>query len=173
MAARAMAKTTQTRSYWLVKSEPQVFSIADLEREGKTAWTGVRNHRARNFMRDGMRPGDLVLFYHSSAEPPGVAGLARVASESYADATQFDPRSEYHDPAATEAAPRWFLVDLAFVERFAALVSLATLKTDASLRGMLVVERGQRLSVQPVEEKHFRRVLTLAGAKTRLSIENG
>lgn len=152
-----------------MKSEPHVYSIDALAADGKTAWTGVRNYQARNFMRDRMRVGDLVLFYHSSSEPPGVAGLARVASEAYPDPTQFDPASEYHDPAATSAEPRWMLVDLAFVERFPQFVALSELRDAPGLDGMLVLQKGQRLSVQPVEPAHFRKVLALAGARTRSS----
>ncbi|MBM4374710.1 MAG: EVE domain-containing protein [Deltaproteobacteria bacterium] len=153
---------------WLVKSEPHVYSIDALARDGKTAWTGVRNYQARNFMRDDMKVGELVLFYHSSSEPPGVAGLARVASEAYPDPTQFDRASEYHDPAATLTEPRWMLVELAFVERFARYVSLAELKESADLEGMLVLQRGQRLSVQPVDLAHCRAVMAMGGARTRL-----
>ena len=103
------------RQAWLMKSEPDVYSIADLKRDGRTAWTGVRNYQARNFMRDRMRVGDPVLFYHSNADPSGVAGVGRVAGPAYADPTQFDPAGDYFDPRATPAAPVWFLVDIAFV----------------------------------------------------------
>jgi predicted RNA-binding protein with PUA-like domain len=154
--------------YWLVKSEPDVYSIDDLARDGRTAWTGVRNYQARNFMREQMAIGDLVLYYHSNASPPGVAGLARVCSEAYPDETQFDPKSDYHDPKSTKDDPRWWLVDVEMVERFDELVPLDTLKDDPALDGMLVVKRGQRLSVQPVEKAHFAHVLKLARAKTKV-----
>jgi predicted RNA-binding protein with PUA-like domain len=162
------------RRYWLMKSEPDVFSIDDLERVGREPWDGVRNFQARNFMRDEMAVGDLVLFYHSNAKPPGVAGLARVATPAYPDPTAFDPDSEYYDPKSEADTPRWWLVEVEFVEKFAEYVSLDALKSEAesdpegALAGMLVVRRGQRLSVQPVERAHFARVLRLAGAKTRL-----
>jgi predicted RNA-binding protein with PUA-like domain len=158
----------RARKYWLMKSEPDVYSIDHLKKDGETEWDGIRNYQARNFMRDDMAPGDLVLFYHSNANPPGVAGLARVASDPYPDPTQFDKRSKYHDPKSKKDDPRWILVDLEFVERFEELVPLATLKSDKRLSDMLVVQKGQRLSVQPVDKKHFGRVLSLAKAKTKL-----
>ncbi len=157
------------RRYWLVKSEPDAYSIDDLERDGQAEWDGVRNYQARNFMRDEMTVGDLVLFYHSNAKPPGVAGVAKVATEAYPDPTQFDPKSKYHDPKATEEAPRWHLVDLSFVEKFDAVLGLDVLKEHADdLEGMMVIKRGIRFSVQPVEKEHFRKVLKLAGAKTKV-----
>ena len=157
------------RRYWLVKSEPDAYSIDDLERDGQAEWDGVRNYQARNFMRDDMTVGDLVLFYHSNAKPPGVAGVAKVATEAYPDPTQFDPTSKYHDPKATEEAPRWHLVDLSFVEKFDAVLGLDVLKEHADdLEGMMVIKRGIRFSVQPVEKEHFRKVLKLAGAKTKV-----
>lgn len=156
-----MAKRPAT--YWLMKSEPDVYGIADLERDGTTLWDGVRNYQARNFMRDDMKVGDLVLYYHSNAKPPGVAGLAKVASEPYPDPTQFDDNSKYYDPKSTPENPRWVLVDLAFVAAFDDVVSLADLKADDELDGMLVIKKGQRLSIQPVEPHHYKRVLELAG----------
>jgi predicted RNA-binding protein with PUA-like domain len=107
-------KTPSTRSFWLMKSEPEEFSIDALARVTSEPWTGVRNYQARNFMRDDMKPGDGILFYHSNCEIPGIVGLARVASEAYSDPTQFDPASEYFDPKASPEAPRWVLVDVAF-----------------------------------------------------------
>jgi predicted RNA-binding protein with PUA-like domain len=156
------------RSHWLMKSEPDVYSIDDLARDGRAEWEGVRNYQARNFMRDGMRVGDLVLFYHSNANPPGVAGVARVCRGAYPDPTQFDPKSPYHDPKSPEDAPRWLMVDVEFVHKFDAVVSLSDLKADGALSDMKVVQRGQRLSVQPVDAKHFKRVLNMAGAKLRV-----
>ncbi|MDH3222777.1 MAG: EVE domain-containing protein, partial [Gemmatimonadota bacterium] len=103
------------RQYWLVKSEPEAYSIDDLERDGKTFWDGIRNYSARNLMRDKMKVGDRVLYYHSNANPPGVVGIAEVVTASYPDHTQFDPESRYHDPKATEEKPRWFMVDIGFV----------------------------------------------------------
>ena len=149
------------KHYWLMKSEPDTYSIDDLERERVAGWDGVRNYQARNFMRDEMRVGDAVLFYHSNAKPPGVAGLARVARAAYPDPTQFDDRSKYFDPKSDPEAPRWWHVDVEFVERFADVVSLEELKADPKLEGMRVIQRGPRLSVQPVDAPHYRRVVTL------------
>lgn len=149
------------KQYWLMKSEPTTYSIDDLERDGTTCWEGVRNYQARNFMRDDMRVGDEVLFYHSNADPPGVAGLARICRAAYPDHTQFDRRSKYFDPKATKDGPRWYMVDLQHVETFGGVVSLETIKADDALDGMLVRQKGQRLSIQPVASKHFRRVRTL------------
>lgn len=142
--------------YWLMKSEPEVFSIDDLARDRSAAWEGVRNYQARNFMRDDMKKGDLVLFYHSNATPPGVAGVAKVVRESYPDHSAWDAKSEYFDPKSTPETPVWMMVDVEFVERFAAVVALDELKAAPELEGMLVTQRGQRLSVQPVEAAHFR-----------------
>ena len=152
-----------------MKSEPDVYSIDDLEADGATGWDSVRNYQARNFMRDEMKEGDLVLYYHSNASPPGVAGVARVTRESHPDPTQFDRKSKYHDPKSTPEAPRWMMVEVSLVEKFPKFVSLETLKAHQSdLEGMLVIKRGQRLSVQPVEKSHFGRVLKMGSAKTRL-----
>jgi len=153
---------TRAIRYWLMKSEPDVFSIEDLERKKKTSWDGVRNYQARNFMRDEMRVGDMVLFYHSNATPPGVAGIARVCSEAHPDLTAQNPLSPYYDPKATPDHPVWMMVDVEFVERFARVLPLDTLKADGTLQTMLVIKRGMRLSVQPVEPGHFARVLVLA-----------
>ena len=146
---------------WLVKSEPESYSIDHLRRDGHTPWTGVRNYQARNLMRDRMRVGDPVLFYHSSAEPPGVVGLARVASAAYPDPTALDPKSDYYDEKSTEDDPRWFLVDIEFVEKFPRMVTLAEIREDASLAGMPLVNRS-RLSVQPVEPAELERIRRLA-----------
>lgn len=151
------------RQYWLVKSEPETYSIDDLERDGSTSWDGIRNYTARNLMRDRMRVGDGVLFYHSNADPPGVAGVARVVSEPHPDALQFDPESDYHDPKATRDAPRWWVVDIGFVAKLDRVVPLAELKDDPELAEMPLVQKGQRLSVQPVEARHWHRVCALAG----------
>jgi predicted RNA-binding protein with PUA-like domain len=140
--------------YWLLKTEPESYSIEDLQRDGATTWEGVRNYQARNFMRDDMRPGDGVLFYHSNAEPPGVAGIARVTRAGYPDPTARDPDSPYHDPRASDADPRWYMVDVEFVERFPRLVGLARLRATSGLERMLVINKS-RLSVQPVTEREF------------------
>jgi predicted RNA-binding protein with PUA-like domain len=151
--------------YWLIKSEPTAYAIDALARDGRTGWEGVRNYQARNSMRDDMALGDLVLFYHSNATPTGVVGLAKVASGPYPDPSQFDRASDYYDPASTPDAPRWLQVDFAFVEKWAEAVTLPELKADPALEGMLVVRRGMRLSVQPVEQAHFDHVVALGRAK--------
>ncbi len=151
-----------------MKSEPGTYSIQDLERDGQTMWEGVRNYQARNFMRDDLAVGDLALFYHSSAKPMGVAGVCRVCRAAYPDPTQFEPKSPYYDASSDLADPRWQLVDVEHVETFGEVLPLSTLKADDELRDMLVVQRGQRLSVQPVKKSEFRRVLKLAKANTKL-----
>ncbi len=150
--------------YWLVKSEPEAFSFDDLlESPGQTtAWEGVRNFEARNFMRDDMRIGDRVLFYHSSTPRPGVVGVAEVVSPPRADPTQFDPNSGLYDERASEETPRWFLVDIKAVEKLPRTVSLREIKEEPSLAEMRLVARGNRLSVMRVEEREFNRILDMA-----------
>jgi predicted RNA-binding protein with PUA-like domain len=142
--------------YWLMKSEPDECSIDDvLAAPGrKTAWSGVRNYQARNFMRDEMKVGDGVLFYHSSCDEPGVAGIAEVASAAYPDATQFDPRSDYYDPKAKRDAPRWFNVDVRALRK-TRLVPLAELRRQKPLAKMRLLQRGNRLSITPVTEAEW------------------
>jgi len=146
-------------SYWLMKSEPESFSIDDLKRKRREAWDGVRNYQARNFMRDGMRPGDQVFFYHSNCALPGIAGIAEVASDAYPDPTQFDPGSPYFDPASTRGDPRWMLVDVQFVRKLARTIGLDELKRQPALDGMALLRKGNRLSVMPVEPTHWRYIL--------------
>lgn len=155
----------ESMNYWLMKSEPSVYSIDDLARDGRTPWTGVRNYQARNFMRDQMREGDGVFFYHSSAEPTGIAGLARVVGAPYPDPTQFDPKSEYFDPKATPDKPIWFLVDVEFVRKVEPILTLARIRAEPKLAGLALLKRGQRLSVQPVSAEHARILLKLIGAQ--------
>jgi predicted RNA-binding protein with PUA-like domain len=157
----------KVKRYWLMKSEPSVYSIEKLEQDGTSGWEGVRNYQARNFMRDDMREGDLVLFYHSNASPPGVAGVAKVWGPAMPDPTQFDTKSPYYDETSTKQAPRWVMAQLAFVERFKAVVPLEVLKADPALEGMAVLAKGQRLSVQSVTFAHFARVLSLAHSRTK------
>lgn len=152
------------RQYWLIKSEPEVYSIDDLERDGETGWEGVRNYQARNHL-SSMKLGDHALFYHSNADPPGAAGVAEVSREAYPDPAQFDPKSDYYDAQSKREDPRWSMVDVEFVEVLPAFVSLEALKADEKLEGMLVRQRGMRLSVQPVEPAHFKRVLRLGRSK--------
>jgi predicted RNA-binding protein with PUA-like domain len=147
--------------HWLVKTEPDVFSIDDFAQHRVTSWTGVRNYQARNFLQS-MQVGDDVLIYHSNAEPPCLVGLATVAAPATPDLTQFDPRDEYFDPKATQAAPRWFCPDLRFVRKFKRAVSLDELRTLPALEGLRLLQRGSRLSVVPVEMHHFKLLLKLA-----------
>lgn len=149
--------------HWLMKSEPSVFSFDDLlARPKKTdGWEGVRNYQARNYMR-AMKEGDRVLFYHSTAEPPHVAGLAEVVREAYPDHSAFDPKSKYFDPKSDRARPRWHMVDVRALAKFPRSVSLPELKANPKLKKMLVVQKGQRLSVQPVTKEEFGEVVRMA-----------
>ena len=142
-----------------MKSEPEVYSIDDLARDKRTAWNGVRNYQARNHMR-AMKKGDIVLFYHSSSVPAGVAGLAKVVKEAYPDPTQFDRKSEYHDPKSNKDDPRWWLVDIGFVKRFGDQVSLQAIKAEKRLKDMVLVNNS-RLSVQPVTADEYERVYAM------------
>ncbi len=149
-------------NYWLMKSEPDAFSIDDLQKVRKEPWSGVRNYQARNFMWKDMKLGDGVLFYHSNAKIPGIAGLAKVASAAYPDPTQFDPESDYWDPKATVEKPRWFLVDVTFERKFSAVLSLETLKANADILGdFVLLNRGTRLSVLPVTKAQWQTILKL------------
>jgi predicted RNA-binding protein with PUA-like domain len=141
-----------------MKVEPTAYTIADLERDGRTGWEGVRNYQARNLLRDELKVGDGVLFYASNADPSGVAGIADVVREGYPDPTQFRPGHPYHDPKATADAPIWHAVDIRFVERFPAVVPLAALKANPVLASMVVTRRGVRLSIQPVTPAEFAEV---------------
>lgn len=147
--------------YWLMKSEPDAYSIDDLKKEGKAEWDGVRNFKARNYMKNEMKVGDKVLFYHSNANPPGVAGIAEVCSDPYPDPTQFDKKSKYYFPKSTKEKPYWWLVDVKFIRKLKNFVSLHDLKADKRFDGMLVVKRGMRLSIQPVDKKHFDLIVKL------------
>ena len=149
-------------NYWLLKSEPDDFSISDLKALGKTGegWNGVRNYQARNFMRDDMALGDLVLFYHSSCKAVGVVGIAKVVKTAYPDPTQFDPNSHYFDPKASHEVPRWFQVDIAF-ERALKRVPLAAMKANEKLAGLLLI-KASRLSVMPVSAEHFAEIVAMS-----------
>jgi predicted RNA-binding protein with PUA-like domain len=151
--------------YWLVKTEPESYSIDDLAREPKqtTCWHGVRNYQARNMLRDAMRRGDRVLFYHSNASPPAVVGVAEVVREGYPDPTALDPASQYYDPKASADDPRWFMVDLRLVRKFPQPLPLERLREVAALREMELLRKGSRLSVQPVRKAEFDAILKLAG----------
>ncbi|MDH3336756.1 MAG: EVE domain-containing protein [Gammaproteobacteria bacterium] len=149
-------------AYWLMKSEPDVYSINDLERDGREMWDCIRNYQARNMMRDDMRIGDEVFFYHSSCKEPGISGIARVASEPYPDPTQFDTDSKYFDPKSSEDNPRWVLVDVEFVRKFEKTITLAEIKAHPGLDDMILTRRGNRLSIMPVSDEHWHLILTLA-----------
>ena len=148
--------------YWLMKSEPSEYSIDDLARDGSVAWFGVRNYQARNFMRDSMAIGDLAFFYHSGCATPGIAGICTVCSLPYADATQFDPASPYFDARSRPEAPRWQLVDVQVLHKTRNL-TLPELRSDAELQDLLVLKKGNRLSITPVEPKHWRTILQRLG----------
>lgn len=146
-------------NYWLIKSEAKMYSIDDLKRDKRVAWTGIRNYQARNFMRDGMKIGDLCLFYHSNSEPSGVYGVAKVVSAPHADVTAQDTHDEHYDPKATKEHPIWMCVDVQFVQKFKAPLSLVQMRADSKLHGMLLLQPGSRLSVMPVSKQHFQHIL--------------
>lgn len=149
--------------YWLMKSEPDVLSIDALRKQpGKTMhWDGVRNYQARNMMRDEMRKGDLVLFYHSSCKQPGIAGIAEIAREAYADHTAFDPREKYYDPKSDPENPRWYMVDVRYKRKFKRALSLAELRLQTALRHMKLLQTGNRLSIMPVAKQDWDFILKL------------
>lgn len=149
-------------AYWLVKTEPEVYSIDDLKRDKVTYWDGVRNYQARNFLKD-MKLGEHVLIYHSNASPPAIVGLAKVSAVATADPSQFDKKSPYYDPKATEEAPRWFCPDLRFVKKFKSALPLPDLREMPALKDMLLLRKGSRLSVMPVSEQEFETIVKAAG----------
>lgn len=142
--------------YWLMKSEPTSYSIDQLRRDGSTAWEGVRNFQARNYMRDEMKVDDLALFYHSNVNPPGVAGIARISKIHVPDYTALDPKSLYYDPKATKEDPIWIMVQVEFVEKFSHFVTLEEIKHNPRLKDMLILRKGSRLSITPIEAQEFR-----------------
>lgn len=144
-----------------MKSEPDVYSIDDLQRDGREMWDSIRNYQARNMMRDDMRIGDNVFFYHSSCKEPGVVGIARVASKPYPDPVQFDKKSRYFDAKSDKDNPRWILVDVEFVRKLQRNITLTDIKAEKSLADMILVRRGNRLSIMPVEKKHWNKILSL------------
>lgn len=148
-------------AYWLMKSEADVYSIDDLKREKKSLWDGVRNYQARNFMMNDMKPGDEVLFYHSNAKPPGVAGLAKVSKSAVPDPSAFDSKSEYYCEKSTKENPRWFCVEVAFKKKLKNFVSLNDIKENKKLEKMLVIKRGMRLSIQPVTKSEFDTIIKM------------
>lgn len=149
------------KKYWLVKTEPSAYSIDDLVKDKKTHWDGVRNYQARNFMRDEMKKEDQVLFYHSNAEPTAVVGLCEVVKEGYPDFTAFDPDDKHYDPKSKEENPTWIMVDIKLVRKFKRPVTLAEIKENPKLQNMRLVQRGNRLSVMPIEKKELELIVKL------------
>lgn len=147
-------------NYWLMKSEPEVYSIADLQQEHETIWEGVRNYQARNFLRQ-MNQGDLAFFYHSNTNPPGIVGLMHVVTLNIADPTQFDPNSQYYDPKSSPQSPRWHTVVVEFVEAFSNPLTLETLKQEFSVEELWATRRGNRLSVMPVTEAVAKKLMAM------------
>jgi predicted RNA-binding protein with PUA-like domain len=157
----------RAKRFWLMKCEPEAYTIDDLERDGTTTWEGVRNFQARNSMRDDMKPGDGVLFYASNAEPSGVTGLAEVARGGYPDPYAFQEGHKYFDPKSDPDNPTWMMVDIRFVEKFPDIIPLATLKETPGLEKMVVTQKGSRLSVQPVTKEEFEIVKRLGRKKAK------
>lgn len=151
------------KKYWLVKSEPEVFSFDDLKKSKNqtTYWDGVRNYQARNFLRDEMKTGDLVLFYHSNADPLAVMGVCEVVKEGYPDHTQFDPDNDHYDSKADPKNPTWMMVDLKFKTEFQKLVTLDKIKLNPKLKNMKLIARGNRLSVMPVTKEEFDEIIKM------------
>ncbi len=151
--------------YWLIKSEPEVFSINDFAKSKNqtTYWDGVRNYQARNFIRDEMKLGDKVLFYHSNTEPTAVAGICEVAKEAYPDFTAFDVGNEHFDPKSKKDSPSWFMVDIKFIKKFGREVTLADIKANKKLQKMRLVQPGNRLSVMPVTKEEFEEIVKMGG----------
>ncbi|MDZ7766088.1 MAG: EVE domain-containing protein [Melioribacteraceae bacterium] len=147
--------------YWLMKSEPDVYSIDDLEKDKKTHWDGVRNYQARNFMRDEMKKGDKVIFYHSNTTPPGAVGICEVVKEGYPDFTAFDPDDKHYDPKSNKDEPTWYMVDVKFVKKFNNPVPLNDIKENSKLEDMKLVQRGNRLSVMPVSKVEFDEIVKM------------
>jgi predicted RNA-binding protein with PUA-like domain len=162
-----MAKTKNEPQYWLLKTEPESFSVDDFlnQPDHTTCWDGVRNYQARNYMRDQMHVGDRVLIYHSNADPPAIVGVGQVAREAYPDHTAWDPRDSHYDPKSTRDAPRWFMVDVRLQQKLARPLPLNELRDVAALRDMELLRKGSRLSVQPVRKKEFEAVLKLAAQR--------
>jgi predicted RNA-binding protein with PUA-like domain len=148
--------------YWLMKSEPHVYPFSQLVEDGSTHWDGVRNYQARNMMRDDLKLGDMVLFYHSNTKPPHVAGIARVSREGYPDHTSWDPESKYYDEKSSPENPRWIMVDIEAVQEMEK-VSLVDIKANPALEGMPLVQKGQRLSVQPVSKEQYEEICRMGG----------
>lgn len=151
------------KSYWLMKSEPNVYSIDHLKADKKTLWDSIRNYQARNFMMKDMKLGDEILFYHSNAKPPGIVGIAKVSKKAQVDPTQFDKKSKYYDEKSTKENPRWHCVEVSYVKHLPNTISLNDIKLSTKLKDMLVIKRGMRLSIQPVSEKDYKTILKMSG----------
>ena len=153
--------------YWLLKSEPDTYSIADLKKEKKAEWDGVRNYKARNYMRDEMKKGDYIFFYHSNTKVPGIVGKAKVSKESHPDPTQFDTKSKYYDPKASPEKPRWFLVEVQYHSTLKQKVSLSTLRKYATkeLKNFPLLQKGNRLSILPLSKEEWNFIETLSKEK--------
>lgn len=150
--------------YWLMKSEPETFGIDHLiAMDGKTEhWDGIRNYQARNMMRDDMRKGDLIFFYHSNCTPPGIVGTMKVVKEAYPDHTAFDPKSNYYDPKSSPENPRWFMVDVKFQKKFKQMITLEQLRQEPALSSMKILQKGNRLSITPVSKTEWEYIMDLA-----------
>ncbi len=148
--------------HWLMKSEPTVYSIDDLKRDKTTYWEGVRNYQARNMLRDDIKKGDLVFFYHSNTEPPGIAGIAQVSKSGYPDPEAFNKKSKYFDIKSKREKPSWYVVDLTFMKRFEEILPLEALRSEKKLEGMPLLQKGQRLSVQPVSPSQWKAIESMA-----------
>jgi predicted RNA-binding protein with PUA-like domain len=153
--------------HWLMKSEPEVFSISDLKRVGQSSWDGVRNYQARNFMMKDMQVGDPVIFYHSNASPPGAAGLAKVSAQATPDLSQFERKSEYFDPKASKEKPVWYCVRVEFEAEFPEVLSLAAIRENRRLKDLPLLQRGQRLSIQPLSAVQFEVLVAMANGESR------
>lgn len=149
-------------TYWLMKSEPASYSIDDLARDRETHWDGIRNYQARNMIRDEMRPGDHAFFYHSSCEEPAIVGIMKISGKAYPDPSQFDPDSKYYDAKSSDTEPRWFMIDVRYQRKLAHPITLAELKNRPGMTGLRLLKRGNRLSVFPVDKKHWDAILKLA-----------
>lgn len=141
--------------YWLMKSEPEAYSIEDLQRDRKSDWEGVRNYQARNFMRDEMSVGDLALFYHSNAKPSGIAGVCEISKTGIPDYTSWDPKSKYYDPKTDPDNPKWIMVEVKFVKKFPEIIPLAELRKTPVLKDMMILQKGSRLSITPLQKIEF------------------
>jgi len=151
------------KQYWLFKTEPDAFSIDDLQEVAQEMWDGIRNYQARNFLRDQISVGDEVFIYHSSCKQVGIAGTAKVVTDAYPDPTQFDPESKYYDPKSDKDKPRWFLVDVSFQKKFPQILSLAELKQNPALKDMQLLKRGNRLSIMPITQQEWQSICNMIG----------